>query len=72
VQDLALIRLTVTEHQAEVKCCPQRETINRGEFPAQVNSVVQYKPEGIDGVLARLPVVAVGTGGAIVHGCAGM
>lgn len=42
VQDLAPVRLTVTEHQAEVKCCPQCETINRGEFPVQVNSVVQY------------------------------
>lgn len=42
VQDLAPIRLKVTEHQAEVKCCPHCETINRGEFPAQANSVVQY------------------------------
>jgi transposase len=42
VQDLAPIRLTVTEHQAEVKCCPHCQTMNRGEFPTQVNSVVQY------------------------------
>jgi transposase len=42
VRDLAPITLRVTEHQAEVKCCPQCQTLNRGEFPPQVNSVVQY------------------------------
>lgn len=42
VRDIAPIQLTVTEHQAEVKCCPQCQTLNRGEFPSQVNSVVQY------------------------------
>jgi transposase len=42
VRDIAPIQLIVTEHQAEVKCCPQCQTLNRGEFPAEVNSVVQY------------------------------
>jgi transposase len=42
VQDLAPIQLMVTEHQAEVKCCPHCQTLNRGEFPPQANSVVQY------------------------------
>lgn len=42
VRDMAPIQLTVTEHQAEVKCCPQCQTLNRGEFPPHVNSVVQY------------------------------
>ncbi len=42
VRDVAPIELTVTEHQAEVKCCPQCQTLNRGEFPPEVNSVVQY------------------------------
>jgi transposase len=42
VQDLAPIQLTVTEHQAEVKCCPGCQSLNRGEFPVGVNSVVQY------------------------------
>ncbi len=42
VQDLAPIRLVVTEHQAEVKCCPDCQTLNRGVFPSDVNSVVQY------------------------------
>ncbi len=42
VRDIAPIQLTVTEHQAEVKCCPQCQSLNRGEFPPQVNSVMQY------------------------------
>lgn len=42
VRDLAPIRVSVTEHQAEVKCCPGCQTVNRGEFPKDVNSVVQY------------------------------
>lgn len=42
VRDIAPIRLTVTEHQAKVKRCPHCQTLNRGEFPPQVNSVVQY------------------------------
>jgi len=41
VRDIAPIQLTVTEHQAEVKCCPQCQTLNRGEFPPHVNSGVQ-------------------------------
>lgn len=42
VRDLAPIQVTVTEHQAEVKCCHCCQTLNRGEFPPDVNSVVQY------------------------------
>lgn len=42
VQDIAPIQLRVIEHQAEVKCCPQCQTLNRGEFPSHVNSGVQY------------------------------
>jgi len=42
VRDIAPIELTVTEHQAAVKCCLQCQTLNRGEFPPDVNSVVQY------------------------------
>jgi transposase len=42
VQDLAPIAVTVSEHRAEVKCCPQCQTLNRGEFPVGVKSVVQY------------------------------
>jgi len=42
VRDLAPIQVIVTEHQAEVKCCPCCQTINRGEFPQDVNTIVQY------------------------------
>ena len=42
VRDIAPLRLMVTEHQAQVKCCPHCQTLNRGEFPLDVNSVVQY------------------------------
>jgi transposase len=42
VHDLAPIQLTVTEHRAEVKCCPGCQALNRGAFPVGVNSVVQY------------------------------
>lgn len=42
VQDIEPIQLRVTEHRAEVKYCPQCQTLNRGEFPPAVNSVVQY------------------------------
>ncbi|WP_073075376.1 IS66 family transposase, partial [Phormidesmis priestleyi] len=42
VQDLPPIGLSVTEHRAEVKCCPGCQSRNRGAFPVGVNSVVQY------------------------------
>lgn len=42
VQEIAPIRLQVSEHQSAVKCCPQCQTLNRGSFPVEVNSVVQY------------------------------
>lgn len=44
VFDIPKIELQVTEHQAEVKCCPQcgQETV--GDFPVGANTVVQYGP----------------------------
>lgn len=42
VRDLAPIRVVVTEHPAEVKCCPECQMLNRGAFPKDVNSSVQY------------------------------
>jgi len=40
--DIPPIKLEVTEHQAQIKCCPQCGEMNKGEFPATITSVVQY------------------------------
>jgi transposase len=53
VHELPPLRLEVIEHQAEIKCCPQCETLSRGEFPADVNSVVQYG-SGLRGLMVYL------------------
>jgi transposase len=42
VFDLPVIRLSVTEHQAEVKVCPACQCTTRGRFPASVTQAVQY------------------------------
>lgn len=42
VHELPLMSLQVIEHQAEVKCCPVCETLNRGAFPIEVSQRVQY------------------------------
>lgn len=42
VHDLPPMRLEVTNHQGEVKCCPACQTLNRGEFPSGITCGVQY------------------------------
>lgn len=53
VHDLPPLRLEISEHQAEVKTCPDCQCENRAVFPADVNSVVQYGA-GIKGLMVYL------------------
>jgi transposase len=42
VFDIPPIRMEVTEHQCETKCCPYCKTENKGSFPLQVSQPTQY------------------------------
>ncbi|MEO1149084.1 MAG: IS66 family transposase, partial [Cyanobacteria bacterium J06638_22] len=44
VFDIPPIELQVTEHQIEVKCCPQCGQSNQGQCPPEAMNVVQYGP----------------------------
>jgi transposase len=42
VYDIPPIRMRVTEHRSEIKCCPHCQAENRGAFPEGISGCTQY------------------------------
>jgi transposase len=42
VFDIPVLKIEVTEHQAEMKRCPKCGAMNKAQFPAQASNIVQY------------------------------
>lgn len=53
VFDIPPIELLVTEHQVEVKCCPDCGQTNQSDFPFEASNVVQYGPR-LKGVMVSV------------------
>lgn len=53
VYDIPPLKLEVTEHCVEVKCCPHCGEQNAGEFPSEATTMVQYGPR-LKGVMVYL------------------
>jgi transposase len=53
VHDLPPLVLEVSEHRAEVKCCPECGLENHGQFPVEASDPVQYGPV-LKGVIVYL------------------
>lgn len=53
VHDLPPLKLDITEHQVQLKCCEHCGILNRGQFPVDVGSTIQYGA-GVKGLMVYL------------------
>lgn len=53
VHDLPPLKLDITEHQVQIKCCARCGIENKGEFPIDVTSTIQYG-SGVKGLMVYL------------------